>query len=152
MSLDKLPELGRMISYCGHLGKLSNDQLLRQAGYDVTPVQTHLLLHLACWTGEQEASQRDLERKLRLKPSTVNGIVDRLEAKGYVSRRASPQDGRVRLVSLTEAGRSKVQDFHVIVEETERRFTASLSEQERGQLRKLLSRIIENLENEVNSV
>ncbi|MDE6900155.1 MAG: MarR family transcriptional regulator [Oscillospiraceae bacterium] len=152
MSMDKLPELGRMISYCGHLGKLSNDQLLRQAGYDVTPVQTHLLLHLACWTGEQEASQRDLERKLRLKPSTVNGIVDRLEAKGYVSRRASPQDGRVRLVSLTEAGRSKVQDFHVIVEETERRFTASLSEQERGQLRKLLSRIIENLENEVNSV
>ena len=147
--MDKLPELGRMISYCGHLGKLSNDQLLRQAGYDVTPVQTHLL---ACWTGEQEASQRDLERKLRLKPSTVNGIVDRLEAKGYVSRRASPQDGRVRLVSLTEAGRSKVQDFHVIVEETERRFTASLSEQERGQLRKLLSRIIENLENEVNSV
>jgi DNA-binding MarR family transcriptional regulator len=152
MSMDKLPELGRMISYCGHLGKLSNDQLLRQAGYDVTPVQTHLLLHLACWTGEQEASQRDLERKLRLKPSTVNGIVDRLEAKGYVSRRASPQDGRVRLVSLTEAGRSKVQDFHVIVEETERRFTASLSEQERGQLRQLLSRIIENLENEVNSV
>ena len=150
--MDKLPELGRMISYCGHLGKLSNDQLLRQAGYDVTPVQTHLLLHLACWTGEQEAGQRDLERKLRLKPSTVNGIVDRLEAKGYVSRRASPQDGRVRLVSLTEAGRSKVQDFHVIVEETERRFTASLSEQERGQLRKLLSRIIENLENEVNSV
>ena len=150
--MDKLPELGRMISYCGHLGKLSNDLLLRQAGYDVTPVQTHLLLHLACWTGEQEASQRDLERKLRLKPSTVNGIVDRLEAKGYVSRRASPQDGRVRLVSLTEAGRSKVQDFHVIVEETERRFTASLSEQERGQLRKLLSRIIENLENEVNSV
>ena len=148
--MDKPPELGRMISYCGHLGKLSNDQLLRQAGYDVTPVQTHLLLHLACWTGEQEASQRDLERKLRLKPSTVNGIVDRLEAKGYVSRRASPQDGRVRLVSLTEAGRSKVQDFHVIVEETERRFTASLSEQERGQLRKLLSRIIENLENEVN--
>ena len=150
--MDKLPELGRMISYCGHLGKLSNDQLLRQAGYDVTPVQTHLLLHLACWTGEQEASQRDLEKQLCLKPPTVNGIVDRLEAKGYVSRRASPQDGRVRLVSLTEAGRSKVQDFHVIVEETERRFTAGLSEQERGQLRQLLSRIIENLENEVNSV
>ena len=150
--MDKLPELGRMISYCGHLGKLSNDQLLRQAGYDGTPVRTHLRRQLACWTGEQEASQRDLERKLRLKPSTVNGIVDRLEAKGYVSRRASPQDGRVRLVSLTEAGRSKVQDFHVIVEETERRFTAGLSEQERGQLRQLLSRIIENLENEVNSV
>lgn len=146
------PELGRMISYCSHLGRMSNDQLLRQAGYDVTPVQTHLLIHLAEWTGEQEASQRDLERKLRLKPSTVNGIVDRLEAKGYVSRRASPQDGRVRLVSLTEAGRSKVQDFHAIVEETEYRFTAGLSGLEREQLQRLLTRIIENLENEVNSV
>lgn len=150
--MDDPPELGRLISYCGHLGKMSNDQLLRQAGYDVTPVQTHLLMHLACWTGEQEASQRDLERKLRLKPSTVNGIVDRLEAKGYVARRTSPQDGRVRLVCLTDAGRSKVQDFHAIVEETERRFTAGLSGQERAQLKALLYRIIENLENEVNSV
>lgn len=150
--MDEPPELGRLISYCGHLGKMSNDQLLRQAGYDVTPVQTHLLHHLACWAGEQGASQRDLERKLRLKPSTVNGIVDRLEAKGYVSRRTSPQDGRVRLVCLTDAGRSKVQDFHAIVEETERRFTAGLSGQEREQLKSLLYRIIENLENEVNSV
>ena len=150
--MDKLPELGRMISYCGHLGKLSNDQLLRQAGYDVTPVQTHLLLHLACWTGEQEASQRDLERKLRLKPSTVNGIVDRLEAKGYVTRRPSPQDGRVRLVSLTEAGWGKVEDFRGVVEKAERLYTAGLSGQEREQLERLLNQIITNLENEVNSV
>lgn len=150
--MDEPPELGRLISYCGHLGKMSNDQLLRQAGYDVTPVQTYLLVHLACWTGEQAASQRDLERKLRLKPSTINGIVDRLEAKGYVSRRTSPQDGRVRLVCLTDAGRGKVQDFHAIVEETERRFTAGLSGQEREQLKALLCRIIENLENEVNNV
>ena len=146
------PELGAMIAYCGHLGKQSLDQLLRRAGYDVTPTQTHLLMHLSCADEGQEATQRDLEHKLRLKPSTVNGIVDRLEAKGYVSRRTSPQDGRVRLVCLTDAGRSKVQDFHAIVEETERRFTAGLSGQEREQLKALLYRIIENLENEVNSV
>ena len=146
------PELGALIAYCGHLGKQSMDQLLRRAGYDVTPAQTHLLMRLTC-TGEgQEATQRDLEKQLRLKPPTVNGIVDRLEAKGYVSRRTSPQDGRVRLVCLTDAGRSKVQDFHAIVEETERRFTAGLSVQEREQLKALLYRIIENLENEVNSV
>lgn len=150
--MEELPELGRMISYCGHLGKMSNDQLLRQAGYDVTPVQTHLMMHLACWTGEEEASQRDLERKLRLKPSTVNGIIDRLEAKGYVSRHTSSQDGRVRLVCLTDAGRSKVQDFRAIVEETECRYTAGLSAQERDCLRKLLTRIIKNLENEVNTL
>lgn len=146
------PELGAMIAYCGHLGKQSLDQLLRRAGYDVTPTQTHLLMHLSCADEGQEATQRDLEHKLRLKPSTVNGIVDRLEAKGYVTRRPSPQDGRVRLVSLTEAGWGKVEDFRAIVEETERRYTAGLSGQEREQLERLLNHIITNLENEVNTV
>ena len=141
------PELGALIAYCGHLGKQSMDQLLRRAGYDVTPAQTHLLMRLTC-TGEgQEATQRDLEKQLRLKPPTVNGIVDRLEAKGYVTRRPSPQDGRVRLVSLTEAGWGKVEDFRGVVEET-----AGLSGQEREQLERLLNQIITNLENEVNSV
>ena len=145
------PGLGRMIAYCGHLGKQSMDQLLRRAGYDVTPAQTHLLMRLTC-TGEgQEATQRDLEKQLRLKPPTVNGIVDRLEAKGYVSRRPSPQDGRVRLVSLTEAGRGKVGEFRTVLDETERRQTAGLSAQERAQLEKLLAHIIANLENEVNN-
>lgn len=144
------PDLGAMIAYCGHLGKQSLDQLLRRAGYDVTPTQTRLLMHLSCAAEAQEAAQRDLERKLRLKPSTVNGIVDRLEAKGYVTRRPSPQDGRVRLVSLTEAGWGKVEDFRAIVEETERRYTAGLSGQEREQLERLLNHIITNLENEVN--
>ena len=78
--------------------------------------------------------------------------MDRLEAKGYVTRRPSPQDGRVRLVSLTEAGWGKVEDFRGVVEKAERLYTAGLSGQEREQLERLLNQIITNLENEVNSV
>ena len=40
------PDLGRMIAYCGHLGRQSTDQMLRRAGYDVTPVQTQALMYL----------------------------------------------------------------------------------------------------------
>ena len=145
------PELGALIAYCGHLGKQSMDQLLRRAGYDVTPAQTHLLMRLTC-TGEgQEATQRDLEKQLRLKPPTVNGIVDRLEAKGYVTRRPSPQDGRVRLVSLTEAGWGKVEDFRGVVEKAERLYTAGLSGQERGKLGRPPHQIITKFENKGNS-
>lgn len=115
------PELGALIAYCGHLGKQSMDQLLRRAGYDVTPAQTHLLMRLTC-TGEgQEATQRDLEKQLRL-------------------------------VSLTEAGWGKVEDFRGVVEKAERLYAAGLSGQEREQLERLLNQIITNLENEVNSV
>ena len=142
-------DLGRMIGYCGHLCRLYTDKYLREAGYDVTPVQSHTLGYLFCCG--REVNQRDLERELRLKPSTVNGIVGRLEDRGYISRRASPEDGRCRLVGLTEAGRRKVDEFQAALEETNRRFAAGLSPEERRQLAALLARMIENLENEVNA-
>ena len=148
--MSETPDIGLLIGYCAHLGMRYNEKLLRRDGYDVTPVQSHVLLYLA-HQGDLAVNQRELEKELHLKPSTVNGIVDRLEAKGYVSRRPSPQDGRVRLVSLTEAGRGKVGEFRTVLDETERRQTAGLSAQERAQLEKLLAHIIANLENEVNN-
>ena len=144
------PELGRMIACCGHLVKQCGDNRLRQAGYDVTPPQSHLLMYLSRCRAGREVSQRELERELRLKPSTVNGIVGRLEEKGYSARRASLHDGRFRMVSLTELGRSKVVEFRSAMEETERHVAGPLSPAEQELLHGLLARIIANLENEVN--
>ena len=149
--MQEKPDLGRMIAYCGHLGMQYNERLLRQAGYDVTPVQSRTLMYLSC-RGDRTVTQRDLEKELHLKPSTVNGIVSRLEEKGCVTRCASPTDGRCRLVRLTEAGRRRVEEFHAVVDGTGRWFASCLSEEEAAVLGELLSRIIENLENEVNKV
>ena len=143
-------DLSRMIAYCAHLGMLYSDRRLRGAGYDVTPVQSRVLAYLSCCGGA--VNQRDLERELRLRPSTVNGIVSRLEEKGYIARRTSPTDGRCRLVSLTDAGRGKLDAFRVTLEEVNRRFGAILTAEEQEQLGGLLSRIITDLENEVNKV
>lgn len=144
------PDLGRMIACCGHLEMQYANRQLREAGYDVTPVQTHLLMALSC-RGGQAATQRELEHELHLRPSTVNGIVNRLEEKGYVARRPSPEDGRCRRVCLTEAGQAQVAAFRAAMEETDRRFTAILTEAEQAQMQALLGRIIANLENEVNN-
>lgn len=143
------PDLGRMLGYCAHLGMQYNNRLLRQAGYDVTPVQSHVLIYLSC-QGEQAVNQRDLEQELHLKPSTVNGIVSRLEEKGCITRKPSPTDGRCRLLRLTALGQSKVHDFHAVMSGAEQWLTGCLSEAEEATMRALLSRIIENLENEVN--
>ena len=45
------PDLVQLIAYCGHLGRQSTDQMLRRAGYDVTPVQTQALMYLSCRRG-----------------------------------------------------------------------------------------------------
>ena len=43
-------DLSRMIAYCAHLGMLYSDRRLRGAGYDVTPVQSRVLVYLT-WSG-----------------------------------------------------------------------------------------------------
>ena len=47
----------------------------------------------------------ELSRKMYLHPSTVTGVVDRLEAKGYVSRDRDSEDRRVVKVRLTTEGK-----------------------------------------------
>ena len=50
----------------------------------------------------------ELSRKMYLHPSTVTGVVDRLEAKGYAARDRDRGDRRVVRVRLTDAGRELI--------------------------------------------
>lgn len=50
-------------------------------------------------------SAGQLARVLHLHPSTLTGILDRLEARGLVARRADPTDRRRSILGLTAAGR-----------------------------------------------
>ena len=150
--MNEIPDLGRMIAYCGRLGRQYMDKNLRQAGYDITPAQSRTLMYLSCCGSGRTVNQRELERELRLKASTINGIVNRLEEKGCIERTTSPEDGRCRLIRLTESGQRQVDTFRSTLEDTGRRFAGGLTAEEQSVMRDLLTRIIENLENEVNKV
>jgi len=58
---------------------------------------------------EGQLSMGELSRKMYLHMSTVSGVVDRLEEKGYVERARGASDGRVVRISLTKAGKKLVQ-------------------------------------------
>ena len=75
--MNATPPLGLLINHCGHSVRLYIDSQMR--AYDATPVQSRLLLFLKQASGQREVTQRDLERELRLKAPTVNGLVERLE-------------------------------------------------------------------------
>jgi MarR family 2-MHQ and catechol resistance regulon transcriptional repressor len=49
-------------------------------------------------------SFKDLGEKTLITKGTLTGVVDRLEAKGFVRRVASPSDGRSQMVQLTKSG------------------------------------------------
>ncbi len=140
--------LGRMLGCCGRLAKLHLDNELRRRGYDVTPVQSSALIYLSKHRDEN-ITQRDLERAMRLKPSTINGIVDRLLEKEYITRCSCPSDGRCRLLHLTEKGAVMVDSFREALDQTDKTVLADLTEEEQVVLDGLLRRIIQHLESEV---
>ena len=146
--VDRAYNLGRMMAHCGHLGRMCLEERLRQ--YNITPVQAHALRYLSKQPPDREVTHRDMERELRLKPSTVNGIVERMEEKGLITRKTSSSDGRCRLIRLTQQGLSLSLAIDEAIDDTEDLLCAALSSSEQGTLHNMLQRMILYLENEVH--
>jgi DNA-binding MarR family transcriptional regulator len=88
--------------------------------------------------GQSLPSQHDIAQRMGVDRTTMVGLVDELEKKGLVERRADPLDRRKNVVALTEAGRTTVQDATRAVAEAERRFLGPLSDEEGAALREAL--------------
>jgi DNA-binding MarR family transcriptional regulator len=77
--------------------------------HGLAPAHTKALLDL---DPDQTASMRHLATQLSCDASYVTAIVDRLEERGYVERRPSLADRRVKEVVLTAAGRQAREEIH----------------------------------------
>jgi len=129
----------------GHAAHLARERMnARLAGWDITPAQTRVLLYLQENGGG--APQCEVTRLMRVRPSTANGILDRLEEKGLVRRSISGSDARRRLITLTEKGRERQSQFLQVHREAEEVIVRGFSPEEAEALRRLLDRVIENLE------
>jgi DNA-binding MarR family transcriptional regulator len=91
-----------------------------------------------------------LGERLIIRPPSVSGVVDRLERAGLVSRASDPSDQRARFVRLTAAGRllvARVLEAHARQIEA---VLGGLKESEQARLQRLLARLGEHLERELN--
>lgn len=73
--------------------------------------------------------------------STMVPILDRLEKRGLIERRAVPGDRRAYALALGEVGRRRMEEFRATVRAHEQRIAASLSAAERATLLDLLDRL-----------
>ena len=69
--------------------------------FELSPVQCHVL-HLL--EPDRPVPMGRLAETLGCDASNVTGLVDRLEARGLVQRRAAAADRRVKAIALTPAG------------------------------------------------
>ena len=133
--------LGPALGWAAKLAKANMDA--RVSRYDVTPVQTHVLLYLQRHGGQ--ALQHELADFLRVKPSTAGGVLDRMEEKGLVRRSVSGADARRRLITLTDKGAEQQALFQQSFLDAEEAMVRGFTAQEREALLSLLERVIQNL-------
>jgi len=83
-----------------------------------------------------------LARGMALSPATLTGILDRLEARGLVSRERRPEDKRRVLVSLTPHGRQMAQELPSPLQERFGSRMTQLSTDEQTAIRIALGSIV----------
>lgn len=110
---------------CGHLG--------------ITPVMYSVLSALA-QTGPVD--QTTLANAVAIDTTNMADVLERLRKHGYVRRRISTRDRRIRLTSLTEQGLELLDQADAFAERAHVRTIEDLSPNEQNVLMRLLGKIV----------
>ena len=104
----------------------------------------YFILHVLA--GEAGISQGEIGRLYGVDPSRITRLAKQLEGEGWIDRTRDPEDNRVVRMSLTSEGR---QAFEIASEKGEvfkDRVRSALSEEEHSELRRLLDKLTEAME------
>jgi DNA-binding MarR family transcriptional regulator len=103
--------------------------------------------HYAVLAGLDEfgpASQAALGRRSGIDPSDMVALMAALTADGLVERRADEADRRRNVVTITAAGRRRMEALGAAVAAAQDELLAPLSDAERDRLARLLARVVDH--------
>lgn len=110
--------------------------------YDVYPGQPILLMRLIENDG---MIQKELARRISVKPATLTVMINRMAKSGLVERKPDERDQRISRVYLTEKGRTATKHVKEVLRVIEDNCFIGFSDEEKDALRGLLERMHSNL-------
>ncbi|QIZ82656.1 winged helix-turn-helix transcriptional regulator [Thalassovita gelatinovora] len=116
-----------------------NDRM-REAGFDVTPVQFSALSVLSTNPQVDQATLAGLIGHDRV---TMGSVLDRLHNKGLIERKTSPNDRRAKVLNLTDKGRNLLAQATPIVWALQTDILAGLNEDERSEMLRLMQKTVD---------
>lgn len=108
--------------------------------FDVTP-QQYNVLRILRGAGEQGLPTLEIGDRMVEQAPGITRLLDRLEAKGLVTRKRCPEDRRQVLCWLTPEGRDLVERLDEPVDRADASALEMLSEGEKRELIRLLDRV-----------
>jgi DNA-binding MarR family transcriptional regulator len=115
----------------------------RAASVDITVPQFQVLRRL--WD-EDGVLTSVIAKDVCASGSTMTGILDRLESKGLLERRPSPDDRRAIAIWLTGEGRALEKPLMEIINGINKKALAGFSDTQRSQFLRALEKVGDNLE------
>lgn len=112
---------------------------VREAGYEVTAAQGRIFARI----GPSGTRLSDLATQAQVTKATAGFIVDQLQRSGLVARVPDPDDGRARLVIITDKGQNAARLAADEVAAVEEEWTAHVGARRMRQLQQTLSRLRE---------
>lgn len=107
---------------------------------DLTPAELNCLANLADGEG-RTVSQ--IGAAVGIRPTTLTGVLDRLEKRGHITRGARAGDRRAVLIELTRAGQEAADVIHAAMLELEGRALAMFSDRDVKKFRAMLQALTE---------
>lgn len=145
MSLPKLPQdvrIGFLVHDVSRMRRTLFDQAMKPLG--ITRSQWWVLSQLSRHTRDGML-QIDLARDLDVGKVTVGGLIDRLEAAGYVVRQPDAVDRRAKRIVITEKGRSVLKQMVAVGQSLNQVILAGLSPEEIEVTERALSIMKDNI-------
>jgi MarR family transcriptional regulator for hemolysin len=93
----------------------------------------------------ESCTQTELATELEIEKPTLGKLIERLEAKGWVERRADANDARSKLLYLTPAALPVLTEMSQLAEDVVEGIFAGLSREEADRLHGMLDHIKANL-------
>ena len=111
----------------------------------LSPAQGKTLHFILARGQECDVFQKDIEEEYSLRPPTATKILKDMEKNGLIRRETVPYDARLKRIVVTEKGLQYQEMIRESLEETERRLTAGITEDDLATFFRVISRMIRNM-------
>ncbi len=122
------------------LNQIHYAMFFEECSNEITPVQYGILTALSLQPG---CDQKTIGRELGLDRTTTADVVKRLERKGYLTRRVSPDDRRSRQSFITEEGLRVMGQLQEGMTRAQQRLIDPLGKKDQATFMRLLSQLVQ---------
>jgi DNA-binding MarR family transcriptional regulator len=138
--VDKFRMPGYLIYLIDHAFHMKRNEMLLK--YGITSSQNKVL---RCLWEEDGLSQSDILKQLSVRAPSLTKLVEQLEKKGMIDRKICAEDGRAKMVYLTESGRNLKGKSLEVVYYLEDKLFEGFKEDEKREAVGHLTRMLENI-------